>query len=88
MKVAACFRVELEERKREGIAKYGTCLQPFNGRDAAHDLYQEQIDAVQYAKQLCVENPDVKEWETLYWKAVAYLMDLRAFIVSMAPKHA
>lgn len=37
-------------RKAAGMAKYGTALQPCNGRNNVNDLYQELVDAVKYAK--------------------------------------
>ncbi len=39
---------DVAERKREGIEKYGTPLQGFNGRDALADAYQEALDLCQY----------------------------------------
>lgn len=36
-------------RKAFGMAKYGTALQPFNGRDMVNDLYQEVLDGSKYA---------------------------------------
>lgn len=42
-------------RKDQGIAKYGTALQPFNGRDALVDSYQEALDLVQYLRQAIYE---------------------------------
>lgn len=38
-----------------GTKKYGTRLQPHNGRDALMDLYQELLDAVCYTRQLIFE---------------------------------
>ena len=46
---------DIAERKRVGIARYGMPLQPHNGRDALVDLYQELLDAVQYARQMIFE---------------------------------
>lgn len=43
--------VDLEERRRVGIERYGTPLQPHNGRDALVDLYQELQDALLYIRQ-------------------------------------
>ena len=48
-------RADLEERERVGIARYGTPLQPHNGRDALVDLYQELLDACCYVRQLIAE---------------------------------
>lgn len=41
---------DVVERKQMGLEKYGTVLRPLNGRDALVDVYQEFIDAMQYAK--------------------------------------
>jgi hypothetical protein len=43
---------ELCERRR---VKYGTHLQPHNGRDALQDAYEELIDGALYLKQLILE---------------------------------
>lgn len=55
---------DINERKQVGIERYGTVLQPFNGRSALWDAYQEAIDLCQYLRQLIYEeehNPD-REW--------------------------
>jgi len=49
---------DIQERKQLGISRYGTALQPFNGRDALQDLYDELIDATQYIKQEIVEREE------------------------------
>ena len=46
---------DIEKRIAVGVERYGTVLQPFNGRDALLDLYEELLDAVVYTKQLLVE---------------------------------
>jgi hypothetical protein len=38
-------------RKEQGIKKYGTALQPFNGRSALQDAYEEVLDLAQYLRQ-------------------------------------
>lgn len=43
---------DLCERRR---VKYGTHLQPHNGRDALQDAYEELIDGAMYLKQLIME---------------------------------
>jgi hypothetical protein len=48
-------KADIEARKSEGIRKYGTVLQPHNGRDALMDLYQEILDAANYCRQLIFE---------------------------------
>lgn len=42
---------DMQARDKEGLRKYGTRLQPFNGRDALVDLYQELLDACVYIRQ-------------------------------------
>jgi hypothetical protein len=49
-------------RKAEGMKKYGTPLQPFNGRSAMMDLYQELLDAANYMRQHIYENSDENHW--------------------------
>lgn len=46
---------DLEARKALGIRRYHTALQPFNGRDALRDAYEEALDLVVYLKQVMVE---------------------------------
>ena len=46
---------DMKDRDAWGRSKYGTPLQPFNGRDAIVDLYQELLDAVVYCRQLIEE---------------------------------
>jgi hypothetical protein len=46
---------DLEARRKVGIARYATGLQPFNGRDMMRDLYEELIDATVYVKGVMVE---------------------------------
>lgn len=54
--------IDLRERKLIGIEKYHTALQPFNGRDALQDAYEEVLDLAQYIKQEIVE----RESQTAY----------------------
>lgn len=41
----------IRARMQAGIAEYGTPLQPWNGRIARRDWYEELLDAVQYGQQ-------------------------------------
>ena len=52
---------DIEARKAVGIERYGTTLQPFNGRSALMDLYQELLDACMYARQLLYEQEKATE---------------------------
>jgi hypothetical protein len=49
---------DIEARKQVGYQRYGTLLQPFNGRDALMDAYQEALDLAQYLKQALVERDE------------------------------
>jgi len=46
---------DIEERDSIGEKKYGTRLQPFNGRDVLVDAYQEALDLVVYLRQAIYE---------------------------------
>ena len=41
---------DIEERDKVGQARYGTRLQPHNGRDFLLDAYQEALDLVVYLR--------------------------------------
>lgn len=51
---AAVIR-DLEARTQLGIERYGTALQPHNGRDALRDAYEEAMDLTLYLKQSLIE---------------------------------
>lgn len=51
---AAVIR-DIHARRELGIRRYGTPLQPHNGRDGLRDLYEELLDSVCYLKQLLLE---------------------------------
>lgn len=42
-------------RNAFGLAKYGTPLQPFNGRDALKDAYEEALDLCVYLRTALYE---------------------------------
>jgi len=46
---------DMEGRKVVGLRRYGTLLQPFNGRDALRDAYEEALDLAQYLRQAIEE---------------------------------
>jgi hypothetical protein len=47
--------IDMGERDEFGRRKYGTPLQPFNGRDSLVDLYQELLDCCVYSANHQVE---------------------------------
>lgn len=53
--VRELIEADIRERDAMGERKYGVRLQPFNGRNALHDIYQEQLDALVYAVQFSLE---------------------------------
>lgn len=57
----ANFRSGLAEQNRKGIAKYGSGLMTWNGRDAGVDAWEELIDLAQYLTQLRLERADLIE---------------------------
>lgn len=42
-------------RREVGISRYGTALQPRNGRDALRDAYDEALDLATYLRQVIAE---------------------------------
>lgn len=52
---------DMQERDAAGRKKYGTPLQPFNGRDALVDAYQEALDLVVYLRQEMEERVKLAE---------------------------
>jgi len=53
--VQSAVRADLDARERVGIERYGTPLQPNNGRDALRDAYEEALDLACYLKQAILE---------------------------------
>jgi len=48
---------DIRARMKVGVERYGTLLQPRNGRDALRDLYEELLDAACYTRQAIAERP-------------------------------
>lgn len=46
---------DMNLRNEFGRKKYGTPLQPFNGRDVLKDAYEEALDLVVYLRQAIYE---------------------------------
>ena len=49
---------DMEDRRRLGIARYGTPLQPHNGRDALVDAYEEALDLEEDVAVRIAEPPE------------------------------
>lgn len=52
---------DILERRSVGISRYGTPLQPFNGRNTILDLYEELLDAAVYARTLLTMREATRE---------------------------
>lgn len=46
---------DIRTRMQVGLERYGTLLQPNNGRDALRDAYEEAIDLAMYLRQAIAE---------------------------------
>lgn len=51
---------DLEVRLQVGIQRYGTALQPHNGRDMLRDAYEEALDLATYLRGVIAERDDPK----------------------------
>lgn len=51
---------DIPARRQVGIERYGTGLQPFNGRDAGRDAYEEWLDLGAYLEQLRRERAELE----------------------------
>ena len=62
----ASIIADMEARDRIGRERYGTPLQPFNGRDARRDMYEGLLDASAYAMQDLMESASGATWDGHY----------------------
>lgn len=49
---------DVEQRKQVGLERYGTLLQPNNGRDMLRDAYEEAIDLAVYLRGCLAERDE------------------------------
>ena len=56
--IANCLCKDIQDRATLGEERYGERLQPFNGRSALVDAYQESLDLPMYLRQLIEEARD------------------------------
>jgi hypothetical protein len=54
--VQSAVIADIEKRRELGIKRYGTALQPHNGRNALLDAYEEALDLAMYLKQRLIED--------------------------------
>jgi hypothetical protein len=55
--VQGMVRADLVTREQIGIQRYGTALQPYNGRDMLRDAYEEVLDLACYLRGAIAERP-------------------------------
>lgn len=53
--IQSMVRADLDSREQVGVQRYGTPLQPHNGRDAMRDAYEEALDLTCYLRQVIAE---------------------------------
>ena len=53
--VQSMVMADISARREVGIGRYGTALQPHNGRDALRDAYEETLDLACYLRQVIAE---------------------------------
>ncbi|ADD80857.1 gp071 [Rhodococcus phage ReqiDocB7] len=59
--IQAAFIADMKARKEFGLKKYGTALQPHNGRNAIKDAYDEAMDLCVYLAQGQTEGVELRE---------------------------
>jgi hypothetical protein len=73
--------VDMKDRDEVGFKRYGTRLQPFNGRHALIDAYQEFLDGAVYLRQFLEENQDpIDPLIILYNQHLSNMLQLRKLI--------
>ena len=73
---------DMRDRDAWGRSKYKVPLQPFNGRDALVDLYQEFLDATAYTMQYRLENPQDLRFEDIYKSLLSQLTYIRGQLLN------
>lgn len=56
--IQSLVRADIDAREQVGIQRYGTPLQPHNGRDAMRDAYEEALDLTCYLRQVIAEREE------------------------------
>jgi hypothetical protein len=68
---------DMRDRDAWGRSKYKVPLQPYNGRDALVDLYQEFLDATAYTMQYRLEQPGDERFDEIYKSLLSQLNFIR-----------
>lgn len=54
--------LDIDRRKKIGLERYGTLLQPFNHRNSARDAYEEALDLTMYLRQMVEEHEEIADY--------------------------
>lgn len=68
---------DIGARRDVGISRYGTALQPFNGRDSLRDAYEEAMDLTIYLRQVMEERDDVAGVAAVQQRLADYRLHVR-----------
>jgi hypothetical protein len=71
---------DIAERERVGIERYGTPLQPHNGRCMIRDAYDENLDLVTYLRGAIAEQGETDELVLVYDRAINLAIQLRGML--------
>jgi hypothetical protein len=71
--------LDMRKRHRKGMETYGVPLQPFNGRDALVDAYEEVLDLCVYLKQVEIETGKHNSAELIGALAIAQLLRYKLY---------
>lgn len=84
--VGDCIAVvrDAQDRDTLGRRRYGTPLQPFNGRDAITDAYQEALDGLVYLRQARYER-DTPALACLFELMMLIVLELRREVTARLP---
>lgn len=67
---------DMRARDEFGRAKHGMPLQVENGREPAHDAYQEALDLCAYTRQKAAQS-GLHIWWTMHWDALRMVVAIR-----------
>lgn len=76
---------DMQDRDRVGLERYGTRLQPYNGRDSLVDAYQEALDLCVYLRVVLYELHEAgdgaeEELQEVYDSSLMNAVAIRSFI--------
>lgn len=78
---------DMQDRDQVGLERYGTRLQPYNGRDSLVDAYQEALDLCVYLRTVLYELHEAgdtaeDEAQEVYDSALMNAIAIRSFLLA------